>query len=69
MRVLFESAGDPTNPLSPIGFGSLLREMSLRNTSYPHMLRDTLRYFRTAPLSISPSPSRLQIVLVGQAGT
>lgn len=42
MRVLFESAEDPTNPLSPIGFGSVLREMSLRNTSYPHMLRDTL---------------------------
>jgi hypothetical protein len=42
MGVLFSSAEDPENPLSPIGFGSVLREMSLRNTEYPHMLRDTL---------------------------
>lgn len=49
MRVLFQSVEDPTNPLSPLGFGSVLREMSLRNTSYPHMLRDTLHGLFGAP--------------------
>lgn len=42
LRVLFDTAEDPSNPLAPLGFAALTREMSLRNTSYPHMLRDTL---------------------------
>lgn len=42
LKVLFDSAEDPSNPLAPLGFAALTREMSLRNTAYPHMLRDTL---------------------------
>lgn len=41
MMQLFRSASDP-DPIARLSFGTVLREVSLRNSSYPHMVRDTL---------------------------
>jgi hypothetical protein len=45
---LFEAVRDP-QPSSGLSFQTVLRETSLRNTSYPHMLRDTLDELFSAP--------------------
>ena len=49
---LFEAVSDP-QPSSGLSFQTVLRETSLRNTSYPHMLRDTLDELFSAPVVIA----------------
>ncbi|MFD7978751.1 hypothetical protein [Streptomyces sp. NPDC059071] len=41
--IAFEAAAEHKDALARIRAGAVLREMTLRNAVYPHMLRDTLR--------------------------